>query len=400
MAMNTSHPAARKLYGSELQVVVPQRSYFYQMKMITSVSAKQGINADQAIFVEMNDLAEPTKNNGVASGYQVTFDLDGPLTGYATPGDTPDRGRETNLSLYTDLIQINQFRRSTKDQGLFNESLIPHQFRERAKIALSNYWAGSFDEEVIVKASGTVGDGTYLYHNSAAATTSARDVLGSFAADGNDLRSPSTNRIVYGNGRANQAALVAGDVMSIPIIEDAIYKGVSRDVNSTLLRTLQPVNEGGMPTFCLVMDVLQARQLKETSGGLWYDMEKARLQGGFKDSGLISKSLGVHMSAQGYAVALFAHPNMVKFSAATTGSVKAARALLLGQSALRIARGRDSVKNPKYRWHEETDDRGNINVITTGNVYGIQKCAYLTTETGATREDWGVVGIDTYANWG
>ncbi len=38
-------------------------------------------------------------------------------------------------------------------------------------------------------------------------------------------------------------------------------------------------------------------------------------------------------------------------------------------------------------------------VVTSGTTVGIQKCAFNTTETGTSREDWAVIPIDTYAVW-
>jgi N4-gp56 family major capsid protein len=399
MALTVNHPVARKLYGMELQRVVPYRSFFYQNKFVVPEANSETPDADLGIIVEMNDLAEPSKSGGKASGYEVRYDLDGPLTGYTTPGDQNITQKASQLALFYDLIQINQERKSTKDFGEFAESLVPHEFRERATRAFGSYWPIWTDERVIIKACGAIGDGTWLTVDPAASTTSARDVEGSVASDGNDLRAPSTNRIVYGDGQATQAGITIMDKMTYNVIDRALLTFLSPASNSTLNRTITPIMVAGRPAVVLVMDYTQAFQLAQDPDGRHYDINKAKLQGGYKDSALVQGSLGVYQSPIGVDVILYSHPKMVKFSAATTGGVKVARAVMMGQSALRIARGRNSKKLAKYKWHEESDNRGNMTVITTGNVVGIQKCAYNTTETGGTREDWGTGVIDTYSNW-
>lgn len=394
--LNVNHPSARKAFSTLLSRATPQRNWFVDHALMKPGAEKEDGNS---IIVTMDQL-QSTEKGGTKSGYEIRYDLDGNLNGFPTAGDNPNRGAEVTMSLYSDVIQINQDRFSVIDQGKFKEGNVPYEFRERAKNRLANYWARYFDERCVAKLSGSLGDGTYTTIDTTTATSSARDVDGSVASDGNDLRAPSTGRIIYGNSRANQAAMTAGDSLTLEIVDQALLNGFGASQNAAWQsRLMTPIKDGGNDVAVLLVDYVTALQMSQDTSGRYFTVQKAMTQGGMKDTQLLKGALGVYRSPVGIDVILHSHPRLVRFSATTTGSVKVIRNLLLAQSALRVAYGRNSKDLPMFDWHEETDDHGNQLVITTGITTGIQKCAFNTTETGTTREDWGVIAIDTYANY-
>jgi N4-gp56 family major capsid protein len=406
MALTINSPSARRVWSMDLSRVVPQVSFFYDNQFIKP----EGSN--DAVIHEMMELAGRSEN-GKASGYEITFDLDGPLQGYTTPGDKVIKGKEKNLSLYTDRIQINQERFSVASEGKFSDQLVPYAFRERARDRMADYWGRFFDERMIVKLSGALGTGTFTTIDTSQSTASARNVDGSVASDGNDLRAPSTNRWILGTAGsaasgADGADLTSSMGMSLDVIDEALLLAVRTDSNATNLRLLPHLTINGRPTYVLLMDYVQARDLAASMSGRWYDIEKAKIQGGKSNSGLINGSLGIYRSPVGVDVILYAHPRMVKFAVGSslnsgTTTVKAARALLMGSRAANIAYGRETTKLPRFSWAEETDDRGNQIVVTAGTVVGIQKTAFSTVEnvsspTASQREDWATIAVDTYVS--
>lgn len=393
--LSVNHPSARKYWSSVLSLSSFQNSEFYKMGLLKA----KGEGDESAVIVKMDELVAG-KKDGKRSGYEIDYDLEGPLFIKPTAGDNPIKGKEAKLSLFTDKIQINQDRVSIIDDGKFADGLVPYEFRERAKNRLSNeQWPLYFDERVIAKLAGALGDGTWQTIDNTKPTASARDIDGSVSSDGNDLRAPSSNRVVYGNNKASQSLITTSDLLSLDVIDQAILAGVRPAANLTNRRIVPPVMIGGRRAYVMLVDYVVLQAMNANTSGRFYDIERAKVQGGMKDSQLLDFTAYVYKSPMGVDVYLIAHPNLVKFSAATTGGQKVVRNLLLGQSALRVAYGREAKDIPQFSWHEETDDRGNQLVVTTGTTIGFQKCAYTTSELGTTREDWGVIAVDTYGNW-
>ncbi len=396
MALSVNHPSARKFWSMNLSRSVSQLGFWQDSGLLKP----KGDGDESACVIRMDELMT-SQGQGKKSGYEVDYDLEGPLMIIPTSGDNPIKGKEKRLSLFSDKIQVNQDRVSVIDDGKFADGLVPYEYRERVKNRLSvQQWPTYTDERLIIKASGTIGDGTsWQTIDTNQPTTGARDKDGSPASDGNDLRAASSTRVVYGRGQASQAAMTTADAMSLDVVDIALLAAVRPEKNATLNRLLPPLIIGGRQTYVLLCDYVTLQAMNAATSGRFYDVQRAKIQGGMKDSALLDFATYVYRSPLGIDVMFVPHPKLVKFSAATTGSVQVVRNLLLGHSAMRVAYGRDGQDLPKYSWHEETDDRGNQLVVTSGTTVGIQKCAFNTTETGTTREDWAVIAIDTYGVW-
>ena len=393
--------SARQFWSQFLSKSYTQNSFFYSSGLVK----KGGEGSQGAAIIEMNELITP-KGGGKASGYQITYDLEGPALQFPTAGDNPIKGKEGKLSLYSDTIQINQDRMAVIDDGKFADGLVPYEYRARARERFSSQmWPIYFDERIIAKASGVLGDGTWLTIDTTQPVTNARNRNGSAASDGNNLRAPTTtanaSRIIFGNGKSNQAGLATTDKLSLDIIDAAILQAMRTDLNTAYNRLMPTLKLNGKDAFVFMADYTAITDLNQNSADRFYDLERAKIQGGKEMSALLNFTRYVYNSPMGVDVYIVPHPRMVKFSATTTGSVKACRNLLLGHSALRVAYGRESKDLPSFSWHEETDDRGNQLVITTGVTCGIQKCAFNTdsTDSGTTLQDWAVIAVDTYSNW-
>lgn len=404
--LSVNHPSARKFWAMDLSKSIAQDTFFYKAGLVKKASDP---NNKAAVIIQMDELNTP-KMGGKASGYEIDYDLEGPLSIIPTSGDNPVKGKEKKLKLYSDKIQINQDRVSVIDDGQFADGLVPYEFRERAKERLATQqWPTYYDERFIIKMSGSVGSGSWLTIDPVLPSSSARNIDGSVASDGNDLRAPSVGRAMFGATRydgsvvtsvaVGQAAMSASDVLSLDVVDQAILAAARPASNSSNYRLMPPLIIGGRKAYILLCDYVTLQYMNANTSGRFYDLERARVQGGMKDSALLDFASYVYRSPMGYDVYFVAHPNLVKFSATATGSVKVVRNLLLGHSAARIATGREAKELPQYSWHEETDDRGNQLVITSGTTVGIQKCAFNTTETGTTTEDWAVMAIDTYGDW-
>lgn len=398
MALNTSHPAARRYFSALLEKSAFQSSYLLDSPLVKRIKPGESIPADAVIVMEDAFLGDAGNGGNKGSGYRVDYSLDGPVYGIPTAGDNPIRGGN-KLSLFNDTIEINQNRFPLESDGEFAEGLVPWDFLMRVKDKLTNdYFPHYWDERLLAKASGSLGANSWVTLDTTKPTSSARDVDGSPASDGNDLRAPSSNRVIYGNKRANQASITTGDYASLDILDDAVMLAVRPSANATLKRTVPHLMIRKKPSFVWVIDTVQAADLARKTNGRFYDLQRAQIQGGKGMGNEIANWATYYYSTLGYDVHIVVHPNLVKFSAAQTGGEKVCRSLLFGRGAMRVALGRKTKTVGAFSWYQRELDEGNKTRVTAGVTEGIQKCGYSTTETGTTREDYAVIAIDTYAD--
>jgi N4-gp56 family major capsid protein len=375
-----NHTLARKLWSMDLERVTPKESWWHKNGFVGTDKLTNPI-------FEQEDLKR-------TAGYTIRYGLRDPMRGKFVAGDNQLEGKEGSLDFLSDDVSINQARNGLKSRGKFSEKVVPYNIRAELRDAQKDYWAVFEDEQIFGKLSGELGKGIWETIDT---TASGRDVDGAIDFDGNTLRAPSTNRKVIANGKAKNT-LVATDKFTLTDVDTALKIAGRLQGNATTKRRMKPLRIGGKNVWVCVMDIIHAFDLKADTAGRWYDIEKARLQGGFKESALIQNSLGVYESAAG-CVVFYSAEGVVKFDDfGAGGNIKAARALLMGQMAGTIAYGSEEGAQ-RFSWHEETDDRGNQLVVDTGLVIGVQKCSYETTPGGSTREDYGVITIDAAAAW-
>lgn len=396
MSMDINHPSKRVLYANELSLVAWQKSFFFQAGLVK----REGETGWKDAPIIMMNRVEPYGSDGRPVGYLKYFDIMDFPYGYTTPGDQNIKGDEKRRKRFQDSIQINQERYSFESDGHFAETLVPGDFREQVLAHLEgDYWPLWFHEHGLCKLSGSLGSNSWRTIDSTQSTSSARDVKGSVASDGNDLRAPSTGRIIYGTGVANQAALTSAMGMSFDIIDRAVEQAYIPSKNTTNFRTVRPFREAAQDYYIMIADAQALAPLVQNVSARAYDLTKAMVQAGLPMAKVGKLDGFIYRSAFGPLVKIVPIQENVKFSDAATGSVQAARSQLLGADALRCFTSKASKDLPDFTWHEETDNRGNTVVVTTGLDVGFQKTAFLTTELGATRQDNGVVCIDTYCAW-
>ena len=374
-------PLSNKLWSTDLQVAIPKDSWFMQSGFV-------GKDPSKNIIVIREDLK-------VKPGDQTTYAIRQQIRGGAVAGDNNLVGKTHAMTYLDDVITINQLRTGVNSGGKMSNKRVPYNVRRDARDAQAEYWGVQTDEEMIVKLSGALGVGEWENINPNA---HGRDVDGAVDADGNELRAPSANRHVIA-GAGSKGGLTTADKFSLDVVDKALLIATRLQANTTTRRKMAALRIKGRKIWVCLVDSVQAADLKAATGGRWYDIEKARLQGGFKDSALVQQSLGAYESAFG-AVLFFSHESMVKFNDYGGGqNVKAARALLMGQCAGTLAPGESGEGELNVKWHEEEANHGNEVIITSGLIRGFQKTAYRTEKGSSTREDYGVMAIDTAAAW-
>lgn len=376
-------PLAVKMFSQSLQKALPKQSWFMSSGFVGKDPLKN-------VIVVKDDLVGKY-------GDQITFAILQQLRGYSTPGAQNQKGREKRLIYLDDKIALNQQRAGVNCGGTMSNKRVPYDTRKDAKDTQAEYWGVRLDEEIIAKLTGSCGAGAWETIDPDA---SGFDVMGAVDSDGNTLRSPSSNRYVYA-GAGTKNGLLATDTFTLDLVDTALRKVTRLQTNGTTKRKMAPLKINGKNLWVVLMDLTHAFDLKKNSSDRWYDIEKARLQGGFKDSALIQQSLGVYESAAG-SVVFFSHEGMVKFNDGGGAAVEYSASLLMGQAAGVFAPGEAMGTDGVYaKWHEETDNRGDEVILTSGLIYGFQKTAYRTGlgDADSSREDFGVCVMYAAASW-
>jgi N4-gp56 family major capsid protein len=122
-----------------------------------------------------------------------------------------------------------------------------------------------------------------------------------------------------------------------------------------------------------ILHPYQVRDLRtNTSTGQWLDIQKAA---GVRGPQNPIFNGGDFVGAYN-DVAIFKHPKVVSFNNLGAGSdVSCARALVLFAQAGVIAFGSPG-NGLRFSWHEELEDRGNVQVIDTGSIFGIKAAIF------------------------
>lgn len=369
ISFGVNDPLAVARWRKELAKVAPKDSFFFQNGFVSS--------GNDNIIKVLEDLKSQ-------AGYKITFGLRGNLQGGTVKGDSTLEGNEHDLKFFDDSLQINQERIALKTKGKADAQNVPYDLRAEMRDAHSIWWGEHFDEVMIAKLSGSVGINTFETMDNPSVD---------IAWDNNSLRANSTAavgaRMMFSGSATSKGTLSTSDTFSLTDIDRLLLKATRIDATTTR-RKLQPLRIGGQNMYVILIDKVLEHQLRTDTQGRFYDLEKAKIQGGFKDSALIQTSLGVYRN-----VIIHSHEGMIKFNDYGAGSVTAVRSLFMGAMAGAMAMGSDNGAN-KFSWHEKMFDYDNKLGVATGCIWGFQKTSYATTQGGATREDYGVIALDSW----
>lgn len=309
------------------------------------------------------------------SGDTIKFDLSMRMRGGMTFGDDNIEGKAENLTFYSDEVKIDQARKSASGGGRMTRKRTLHNLRQIAKARLTEYMAEWLDELHFVYLSG---DSTFSAVNQDA------KVNATFA--GNAVTAPDSDHIVYGGSAQSKATLTANDKMSVATIERASVKPKMMNAANPDVVRMSPVNVDGARRFVLLMSPWQAYDLRTETGDLsWSKISQALATAEGRSSPICRGGLGMINN-----VVLHEHENVRRFGdygAGSPGTVRAARAMLLGRQAGVIAYGTAGA-GTRFSWYEDDTNKGNDIDITGGVICGVKK----TTFNG---KDFGVCAVDT-----
>jgi len=293
------------------------------------------------------------------AGDQVTADLFVNLTGLGIEGDNTLKGNEEALSAHTMNFWIDQLRHGVSVGGKMTRKRTVHDLRMIGKEKLSIWWSRRFDEELFIYAAGVRGAETGDWLLPTTYTGRAN----------NSLTAMDSTHILRVNSRASDGTLVPGDLFSMGFLEDINYQ-LKKMANAP-----KPIMMNGQEKYILILHPTAEKQLRQGSSTAaindWAQLKKYTMDG---QKQIWGEALG------GYGkLVLFSHPKIPVVNNADDGAgvddKGCVHNLLLGAQAMMFATGQ--AGGPfKFDWHEEQDDRGNLPVIDTGTIFGVQRAIW------------------------
>lgn len=352
---------AVKRFSAFLAVDVGRTSYFNKKMM--------GVGPDSGLPIQMLTQLESD------AGEQITFDLSMQLKQQPTEGDDPIEGKQEDLKFYTDQVYIDQMRGSVSAGGRMTRKRTLHDLRSVARKRSAEWWARVFDELYFMYLSGARGVNTdYTFPT------------GYTGFANNALQAPDADHIVYGGAATSKASLANTDTFTIKLVDKLIAKATTMGGGTEEIPQIQPVKIDGEDHYVMVLHPWQVYDLRTNVGtGGWLDLQKAAATAEGRKSPIFKGGLGMHNN-----VVMHEHKGIVRFSDYGSGAnLSAARSLFMGAQAAVSAFGSPGTGH-RFDWQEETEDRGNILVVTTNTIFGVKKTRF-------NGKDFGIVAADTYA---
>lgn len=355
-----NHPIAVKRWSAVLFSDMARESYFGSRFMSKSADARTPIQ----VLTELESEAGDT----------VTVTLFGQLKQKPTYGDEVIRGKEEALAPFTDKVSIDQVRCGVNAGGKMTRKRTLHDLRAIARSKMGEWWARWSDEVTMIYLAGARGINEDFIEDT--------DYAG-FA--GNVLQAPDSAHVLYGGDADSYATISNNDGMALTLLDRAVTKAKTSGGGSDGKVRIRPMRINGEDRFVTVMHPYQEYTLRtNTNTGQWLDIQKAANTRG-TDNPIFTGALGMYNN-----VVLHSHEAVIRFNNAGADTLQqAARAVFMGRQAMLMAFGSPG-EGLRFDWNEETEDRGNQVVITSGTILGMKKSRFK-------NADFGSFALDTYA---
>lgn len=346
-AYPVNHPLAVKVWAKRLHREALKETYF---------SRFMGKSKDSLVYVK-EDL-----NKG--PGDRIRAGLRMQLAGEGILGDGTLEGNEEALVTYTDDIFINQLRHAVRSDGEMSEQRIPFSVRDEALDGLRDWWADRLDTS---------------FFNQIAGNTSASETF----AGMNSPIAPSTangeTRILFGSQPTTIGSLTAtttasgfakGALFDVAAIDRAI------NVAKTATPLIRPMRVEGQYKYCMFIHPNQTRQLRKNNTAntvTWYDIMRARVQGGdLQMNPIFNGAIGEYNG-------VILHESTRVPDDPTDTTLR--RAVLCGAQAACYATGRRD-QGTQMKWTEELFDYENQLGVSAGLIFGLKKTQFNSIDFG------------------
>ena len=349
-------------YGvnDNLAVKLWAKKLFAEALKETFFSELMGTGSDSVVQVR-NELNK-------SEGDRIRIGLRMQLSGDGIAGDGTLEGNEEALTTYYDDVFIDQLRHAVRSAGKMSEQRVPFSVRNEARLGLQDWWADRID--------------TWLFNQLCGNTVQTDTRYTGMQA----TAAPGTSSAVWSEaGTTSDADLDStGDTMTLAVIDSAVTLAKTRTM------PLRPATVRGRKCYVFIMHPYQVRDLKQaSSGNTWLDIQRALVEGGFKDEKESPIYKGGSMVGY-YNGCLLLESNRIQCGAVTTTAYTSTRrAVLLGAQAAAFGYGQKNGAT-EMSWVEEMFDYENQLGVSAGMIAGCTKLTF-------NGYDHGVITAATYA---
>lgn len=309
------------------------------------------------------------------AGDNIIFGLNVQMQGDGVQGDSTLEGNEEALIFFDDRIYVDQLRHASRVKGRMTEQRVPYNLRSVSKDRLADWFANRMDT---------------AFFNQVCGYTAQTDTR---YTGNNATIAPSTNRWII-NGQSTEAALVAGNEMTLSLIDRARVMAETASIANSTGPLVRPIKYQGGDFYVMFLHDYQVHDLRtSTDSGDWLDIQKAAMMGGdVEKNPIFTGALGIYNG-------VVLHKSSRVTNGVTSGAAETdtRRAVLCGAQSAAIAFG--GANGPsKYTWAEEMFDYGNQFGVAAGSIFGLKKTKFIPEDNSATNaEDFGTVVVSTYA---
>jgi len=303
------------------------------------------------------------------------------LRGRGVVGDGTLEGNEESLSTFVQGLEINQLRHAVRSAGEMTQQRVTFSLRDEGMQGLADWWAERWDIWGFYHLAG------FTPGNSTGTASADTDATGSEYNGHNTITAP-TRIVRAGSGISDDASLTTSHTFSLIMIDKAVENAKVAQTG-TGRNPIRPVMVDGKPYYVVFLHPYQVTDLRTKTTAdashpiLWYDLQRARIEGGNRDNPIFSGALGE------YNGCILHESTHVPPGVANAGTAvsNTRRAILCGAQAAIAGFGMGHDKST-YDWFEQRFDYGNKLGVKAGCIAGLKKSTY--TESGSNH-DFGVV---------
>ena len=358
-AYPVNHDLAVKLWSKRLMREALKETY---------ASRFMGTTKDSLIYVkdELNKSA----------GDRVRVGLRMQLSGAGILGDGTLEGNEESLTTYSDDLMVNQLRHAVRSDGEMTEQRVPFSIREEALDGLRDWWADRIDT---------------AFFNQIAGNTSVSETYAGLNSPVAPSGTASANsRILYGSGTTSTTASLTATSTGSASGRGLVFTPAAIDnaVNFAKIASplVRPLRVNGQYKYVMFIHPNQTRQLRTNNAAntvTWYDIMRARIQGGEKDQNPIFNG------ALGEYNGVILHESTRVPAPTASGNSNFYRSVLCGAQAACFATGRRD-KGTQMKWVEELFDYENQLGVSASLIWGLKKTVFNSI-------DFGTIVVQTYS---
>lgn len=334
---------------------------------------------------DMNNIIQylPDLKPKDVKGNKITIPLTAKMTGDGVTGDSELEGNEEQISAYSDVIQIDQWRTAVRLKGRMDEKQNAFNMREDAKNKLKIRLTEMMERQIFLKLGGvnntSITDVNGVTIGGLANWSNTPDVVPAA-----DEASGNGNRYICANYTAGTDSLTSTDTMTPDLISRAKRKAALSNPK------VIPLRINGKKYYVMFVHPCQAYDLRNNAA-FAQAMREADVRG--PENRIFTGALGIYdgviLYESEYCPFLDISTAGYSFAGVATGTQAATdvfRAILCGAQAGAWV----DTDDKSMGWVEESFDYGNKFGFSTGLIGGCQKVTF-------NSKDYGVITVDTAA---